>query len=134
VFVTSLPLHGDYLLLERIDKHLEFETLPSSRQDIPTDVIDLWQRSPDVVGTVISSQLGLEAHLNAVRLEFSYPKGQRRVGVMYDLGVCQSYRLTAVSPTCPICLDRPKHAPTRYNYRCNLRLSAIGSGWLTLWC
>jgi hypothetical protein len=66
--------------------------------------------------------------------EFSYPKGQRKMGATYDLGVCQSYRLTTVFPACPICLSRQKCAPTRYNCRCNLRLSSIGSSWLTLQC
>jgi hypothetical protein len=77
---------------------------------------------------------GLEAHPNTVRVEFSYLIGERGMGTTYDLGVCQSYRLTAVSPACPTCLSRPKHALTRYNYRCDLRLSSVGSGWLTLWC
>jgi hypothetical protein len=77
---------------------------------------------------------GLEAHLNTIGLEFSYPMGQRKVGVTYDLGVCQSYRLTTVSPACPICLGRLECALTRYNYRCDLRLSSIGSSWLTLQC
>jgi hypothetical protein len=82
----------------------------------------------------IDSDQVFEACLNTVRLEFSYPRGKRRMGVTYDLEVCQSYRLTAVSPTCPICLGRPKCALTRYNYRCDLRLGSIGSGWLTLQC
>jgi hypothetical protein len=56
------------------------------------------------------------------------------MGVTYDLGVCQSYRLTAVSPVCPICLSRQKRALTRYNYRCDLRLGSVGSGRLTLQC
>ena len=34
----------------------------------------------------------------------------------------------------PICLGRLMHALTRYDSRCNLRLSYFGSGWLTLQC
>jgi hypothetical protein len=79
-------------------------------------------------------QSGLEAHLNAIRAEFSCLKGERGMGVTYSLGVCQSYRLTAVSPACPISLSRSKCALIRDNYRCDLRLSSVGSGWLTLQC
>ena len=34
---------------------------------------------------------------------------------------------------CPICLGRHKHALTRYDGRCNQRLSCFHPGWLTLW-
>ena len=34
----------------------------------------------------------------------------------------------------PICLSRLMHALTRYDSRCDLRLSYFGSGWLTLRC
>ena len=62
------------------------------------------------------------------------PVEGRIVGAMYNLGVCRSYCDATVSPAHPICLGRPKHALTRYDCRCDLRLSYFGFGWLTLWC
>ena len=44
-------------------------------------------------------------------------------------GPVRATRATAVSPARSICLGRQKHALTRYNYRCDLRL---GSLWLRL--
>ena len=66
---------------------------------------------------------GIEASLNTVR------SGRSDVWLM---GLSGLIVMLLFPLKHPICLSRPKHALTRYNSRCNLRLGYFHPSWLTL--
>ena len=77
--------------------------------------------------------IGIEASLNAVR-SGSPILGKESESDERLMGLSELLATPLFPLKCPICLGRLKHALTRYDGRCDLRLSYFGSGWLTLRC
>ena len=144
----QLQLHNEKKQREKSDherpfKHLreEYSQEISSYRPVKCDKITIWIRSRHFWCEVTSSDqfstgeslISIEAHLNAIGL--GSPILRKESGSDKQLmGLSELLTMLLFPLKHPICLSKLMHALTRYNGRCDLRLSYFGSGWLTLWC